>query len=177
MARWVIKTEEDYKKARADITRKLQGIVKAIKVATTGEIMDMLAETLEKAVSMAPVEEGSLREAGHCDVNGVTFARGTIDGGITRNDAALPDTDAKEQVFEIGFWVPGGGSGREGDINAYAWVQHEHVEFFHPDPVTLPGGRTVKGGQAKFLENAINADLTSWAERVKKAMNDAAKEV
>lgn len=165
MAKWVIRTAGDYRQFRQDLQWRFKELATAMVEASALEIQDMLADVLEKAVPRAPIDEGSLRESGHCRMDGVVFARGSLSGSITRR-RAYPSAEAKQFTFEIGFWVPDGGTGREGDVNTYAWVQHEHTEFNHP-----------KGGQAKFLETALIEERMKWRKRLAEALSKEVREV
>lgn len=166
MAKRMIKTSGDYrqfKRAMEHHFKRLEGVLKTVPTQT---IYECLLDTLKKAVSRAPLDEGSLREAGHVAVNGVRYARGQVNGGVNVLTTYDPDPHADRNEFTIGFFsVEGGGTGREGDVNTYAIVQHEHTEFNHP-----------KGGEAKFLETAVREDRVEWMRKIKEATDKALRE-
>ena len=159
-----IRSSADYQRAIKRMQRKFKTLEREMPMASAQAIYGCLADTLEKSVPRAPLDEGSLRESGHVSVNGVRHIRGTVEGGtveLTDYDPT-PSTEAVE--FEIGYSVEGGGSGREGDVNTYAIIQHEHTEFNHP-----------KGGEAKFLETAIAEERPKWKKRIADEMRDKAR--
>lgn len=162
MGKWVIKTSGDYHAAMNGIRHHMKRLEKVMATVPNQTIHECLVETLEKSVPRAPVDEGSLRESGHVAVDGMRTARGQVDGSVNKLTTYIPGETAKNTTFEIGYTVEGGGSGREGDVNIYAIVQHEHVEFDHP-----------KGGQAKFLESAIAEDRAKWNQKIKAAVSAA----
>ena len=164
MAKWEIKNPGDYQRAAGRINEKLDDLRRALKQVPAQTIHECLTDTLEKSVARTPVDEGPLRESGHVAVDGVRTVRGRADGSIHVQQNYVPNEEAAEVTFEIGYTVEGGGSGREGDVNTYAWVQHEHVEFNHPN-----------GGEAKFLETAINEDKPTWGPRIKTAVREQLK--
>ncbi|HNZ62774.1 MAG TPA: hypothetical protein PKH23_00350 [Bacillota bacterium] len=166
MGQWAIKTSADYKKFMSSMKQKFKVLEKEMLTSSTNAIYGCLADTLEKSVPRAPVEEGSLRESGHVSVNGVRYMRGNKDGSVSEITTFDPTPDATEVEFEIGYSVEGGGSGREGDVNAYAIVQHEHTEFNHP-----------KGGESKFLESAVDEDRPTWKKRIAEEMKNAVRNV
>lgn len=71
--------------------------------------------------------------------------RAPVEFGVLRNSAyATPPIDRNGQaVVEVGF-------GTE-----YAWVQHQRTDYEHP-----------RGGEAKYLENALNALRSGYVERM-----------
>lgn len=178
MARWVIKTPEDYRKAHASMNARLDRIREEIPTAAVEGIYRALIPTLEIAVRRAPVREGHLRRSGHISIDGARVAFGQPDGSIIDEftyDA--PPQAAEETTLEIGFTVEGGGTGKEGDVNTYAFVQHEHTEFDHPSTVTLSTGQTVLGGEAKFLETAIEDTAPDWRSTIWDHMNEALEDI
>lgn len=162
MAKWVIKTSGDYRRAVNDINSHFNRLRKVLKQVPAQTIHECLQDTLEKSVGRTPVDEGPLREAAHVSVDGVRTARGKADGSVNRLQNYTPEPTADQVDFEIGYTVEDGGSGKEGNVNLYAMVQHEHVEFNHP-----------KGGQAKFLESALAEDRATWNRRIKEATAEA----
>ncbi len=70
-----------------------------------------------------------------------------VDLGVLRGSgyATLPETKRLTAIVELGY----GGPAKD-----YAIVQHENLHFQHPE-----------GGEAKYLENAVNEE-TSSAVRV-----------
>ncbi len=166
MAKWAIKTSADYQRALRDMRRKFKVLEKEMLTSSANAIYGCLGDTLEKSVPRAPLDEGSLRESGHVSVNGVPYMRGTKDGGVSELTTYDPTQEATETEFEIGYSVEGGGTGREGDVNQYAIVQHEHTEFSHP-----------KGGEAKFLETAIDEERPKWKKRIADEMRQAIHDV
>lgn len=166
MAKWAIKTSADYQRALRDMRRKFKVLEKEMLTSSANAIYGCLGDTLENSVQRAPVEEGSLRESGHVSVNGVRYMEGKKDGTVSEITTYDPTPDATEVEFEIGYSVEGGGTGREGDVNQYAIVQHEHTEFIHP-----------QGGEAKFLENAIDEERPKWKKRIADEMRQAIHDV
>lgn len=155
MAKWVIRTRGDYAAFLNYVNKKMQTLSELMKTSSAQEIYECLKDVLADSVPLAPIEEGALREAGHVAVNNVRYARGNVDGSISETTSYDPTPDATQVDFAIGYTVEAGGTGREGDVNTYAVVQHEHVEFDHP-----------RGGQAKFLEMPIRQHQPTWAKRV-----------
>lgn len=164
MAKRMIKTRSDYRAAWNNINSRFDRLRKVLKQVPAQTIHECLQDTLEKSVQRAPVDEGALREAGHVAVNGTRTIRGNVDGSTSRLQTYTPEPTADLVEFQIGYTVEGGGKGREGNVNLYAMVQHEHTEFDHP-----------KGGEAKFLESAIAEDRATWNKRIKEATAAALK--
>lgn len=174
MATWVIKSPADYQRARMALSGRLDRIREELPTAVVEGVYMALLETLKIAVSRAPVEEGHLRRSGHISIDGARVAYGQVDGTVIDEFTyGAPPKDTKETVFVIGFTVEGGGTGKEGDVNLYAFVQHEHVEFDHPATVTLSTGQTVQGGEAKFLETAIIDTEGDWRSIIWNAVEAA----
>jgi hypothetical protein len=132
MAAWAIKTAADYERAYRAIQAKIDGVIKGVKGASFRAVLDIAVDWLGRAVQKAPHDTGDLRGSGYILVNGDLIAHGTGDesGSITvLSDPSVPESDVLR--VEIGFASP------------YAFVQHEHVEFYH------------KNGEAKYLEMVI----------------------
>lgn len=155
MAKWEVRTGKDYTAFLSSMTKKMNTLAELTKTSCVQEIYECLKDVLLESVPLAPVEEGSLRESGHVSVSGVRYITGTVDGGTKELTSYDPGSVASIVDFEIGYTVEDGGTGREGDVNQYAIVQHEHVEFDHPN-----------GGQAKFLEMPIRHHQPEWKKRV-----------
>ncbi|MGI6579937.1 MAG: hypothetical protein ACOX3H_06840 [Saccharofermentanales bacterium] len=155
MATRKIRTRGDYSSFLNDMNHRMKTMSELIKTSSVQEIYECLKDVLADSVPLAPIEEGALREAGHVAVNNVRYARGNVDGSISETASYDPTPDATQVDFAIGYTVEGGGTGREGDVNTYAVVQHEHVEFDHP-----------RGGQAKFLEMPLREHRNTWKKRV-----------
>lgn len=166
MAKWVVKSGDDYRNFKEQMKKKFDGLVKAMETVPAQTIYECLLATLKKSVPRAPLEEGSLRESGHVSINGVRYARGQVDGSVSVLSSYDPTTDASDVEFEIGYTAEGGGTGREGDVNRYAMVQHEHTEFNHP-----------LGGEAKFLETAVREDMTTWKRKIADELKRKMQEV
>jgi hypothetical protein len=146
--------------------RKFKVLEEKMLTSSANAIYGCLGDTLKKSVPRAPLDEGSLRESGHVSVNGVPYMTGKKDGSVSELTTYDPTPDASDVEFEIGYSVEGGGTGREGDVNQYAIVQHEHTEFVHP-----------QGGEAKFLENAIDEERPKWKKRIADEMRKAIRDV
>lgn len=146
MATWVIKTPSDYAAADKAIQAKLDKITKDVPKATVKAVTDVALQCIEKSVERAPKDLGDLRGSGYATVNQQQVASGNADGSITAAGAPVPSGDGTVEA-EIGFTAP------------YAFVQHEHVEFYHKD------------GEAKYLESVIVEHSSAW----KKHLIDSAK--
>ena len=155
MAKRVIKTRGDYSSFLNDMNHRMKTLADLVKTSSVQEIYECLKDVLADSVPLAPVDEGPLRESGHVAVNNVRYVVGNKDGSLTERVSYDPTPDAKTVDFAIGYTVEAGGTGREGDVNRYAIVQHEHVEFDHPN-----------GGQAKFLEMPLRVHRTKWKKRI-----------
>lgn len=101
-------------------------------------LMDAGFDVLGRAMRLAPVDTGHLRESGWLEVNGVEMARGQEDGGVARSAGSPPlaqDRATARVTFnattEDGRW-------------SYAVIQHERTDFKHE-----------RGGEAKYLEKAM----------------------
>lgn len=152
MAKRVIKTRGDYSSFLNDMNQKMQTLAELIVTSSVQEIYECLKDVLVDSIPLAPVDEGSLRESGHVAINGVRYVKGTLKGGLTEPNSYDPTPDAKTVDFAIGYTAEG--KGREGDVNTYAIVQHEHVEYHHDI------------GQAKFLELPLRYHRARWKNRI-----------
>lgn len=155
MGKRTIKTSGDYRSFLANMNHYMKKLSTLIQTSSAQEIYACLKDVLVESVPLAPLDEGSLRESGHVAVNGVRYARGNVDGSVSELASYDPSPSAGEIDFAIGYTTEGGGTGREGDVNTYAMVQHEHTEFNHP-----------KGGQAKFLEMPLRRQRGEWRKRI-----------
>ena len=122
--------------------KKLNQMIDNTGKATAKGLTDAGMNILGTAVERAPVDKGPLRESGYLYVGDEFIAGGSENGGTYFAGRAC---DYAESAI-VEFAEP------------YAKIQHEHVEFNHP-----------KGGQAKYLESAVNSEqgsvLRSISER------------
>lgn len=152
MAKRVIKSPADYQAAHAAMRKKFDKLSKAAINASATAVADVALDCLSRSVQRAPVEHGDLRGSGFVEINGAPIASGTEEGGIS-GGAYQPD-GSPEVVAKIGFTAP------------YAMVQHEHVEYDHPE-----------GGQAKYLDSVVNERSDRWRKHLKDSVKKAVKEV
>lgn len=154
MAKWEIRTKADYDKAAKAIQGKLDRLSKALVNAPLQAIADIALDCLSRAVQRAPVKLGDLRASGFVEVNSVSYASVSKEGAVTLNQSFTLDGKITHVVAKIGFTAK------------YAWVQHEHMEFEHPE-----------GGQAKYLESVVVESSERWKTYVKKKIAEALQEV
>lgn len=153
MARRVIRNASDWRSTQTALNRKLKALLDVAQSAPARAIGECLKDTLAKSVQRVPIDEGNLIQAAHVSVDGIRYVRGTVSRTVNGD---IPDLQpAREHSFEIGYTVEGGGRGTEGDVNTYAVIQHEHTEYSHPN-----------GGEAKYLESAIDEERPNWPKRI-----------
>lgn len=116
------------------------------------EVEHALKKHLEAAIKSA---EAALYQGGNIIMTEAK-ERAPVDLGTLRNSGyvTLPETRGGNTFVEVGF----GGAAK-----AYAVRQHEDTSYSHTDPKT---GNSV--GEAKYLENAINATEKQVQERIRK---------
>lgn len=111
--------------------------------ATRAEVVEFGLEVLGEAVRRAPVDTGDLRASLTMDVDGVTWASGTEEGGKEVHRSGDPGEG--RAVIRIGTsGIP------------YAARQHEELGYNHP-----------KGGEAKYLENPLNELASQLVEKIR----------
>lgn len=160
MSTFKISNVDEYQEFYKQLSSKLDVLRDAAEKVAPQVISEELTKTLKKAVSRAPVEEGHLRKAGKVTANSLIIAQGREDGSTNVMQTFVPNGTRTD--FEIGFWHADPKDHGAADVNTYSWIQHEDLSFKHP-----------RGGQAKFLESAINEDLSSWKAAIRKAMKEA----
>jgi len=116
------------------LVEALQDIVDKVKDGTPQGLANTATRVLADAVPRAPVDLGPLRGSGFVDVGGAKIAHGNADGSITVTGTAPSGATSATIGFD----------------EIYAHRQHEEVGWNHP-----------KGGQAKYLETAIDDLLAS----------------
>lgn len=150
MATWVIKTAADYERAYRAIKAKMDRVITSVNNAPFRAIIDIAIDWLGRAVEKAPLDTGDLRGSGYVLVNGELIAHGNDDGSTTiLSEPNIPQSNVT--VVEIGF------------ASSYAFVQHEHVEFYH------------ENGEAKYLEVVVVTRSEAAREYLVNAVKDAIK--
>lgn len=110
------------------------------------DVMDQLAFALEKAGDLT--EEGLLDVT--VDIGSRAAERAPVETGALRGSmTATVEQDGDQLVGEVRF------------TEKYAAVQHERVDFRHP-----------QGGEAKYLEKAALEKLEQVRERIAASLND-----
>lgn len=144
---WNIKSTESYNMAFHRIQEKLDRIAEEVPRATLEALEEVATDCISRSVARAPVDKGDLRGTGFVDINGQQVAMGRDDksGGIDITGSPGQPQDGTNEAL-IGF------------SSEYAFVQHEHMEFNHP-----------QGGQAKFLELTIHEQKEAWLELLRDA--------
>ena len=136
-------------RTQAKINRK----VKAARRSVKHELISFCLAVMGLAAQKAPVDLGDLRGSFVIEVNGQRWAHTESDeSGSAR---VIQDrTDVPDESSEITIYL-----GTAGIV--YAARQHEEITWNHP-----------KGGEAKYLENALNELLPT----LMKWLQDAARE-
>lgn len=130
--------------------------IRAAGSAAKRELIEFCLAVMGLAARKAPVDLGDLRGSFVIEVNGERWAHTESDAtGAVRlvNDR----TDVPTEADEIRIYVGTAGI-------PYAVRQHEELAWNHP-----------KGGQAKYLEVALNELLPRLTERLQAAAREGAQ--
>lgn len=135
----------------AELQRELERRLRNMQLASPKAMTDVVFDLLGKSVALAPVDLGDLRGSGHANVNDATIASGSANGGTSGAGSPGPDRGGKT-TGEVAFSEP------------YAVIQHETLTFNHP-----------KGGEAKYLEKPLAANMGKYVDRLTGKLSDAAQ--
>lgn len=130
--------------------------IRAAGNATKAALIEFALAVMGLAAQYAPVDQGDLRGGFVISINGERWAHTESDasGGVRLvNDR----TDVPAEVDEITIYI-----GTSGIV--YAARQHEELTWRHP-----------KGGQAKFLERALNELLPTLNAKLRAAAREGAQ--
>lgn len=146
MAKWVVKTAEDYRYAFTQINASVNELANRAWGLSLIGAFHWAVEVMGEAMDLAPVDTGHLRDSAYVylEVDGDVAAYSLA--GVTQTLNSLPSSIGSAKIT-VGFSAE------------YAFVQHEHIEFNHP-----------LGGQAKYLETAIDRLKPALQTMIRKAL-------
>lgn len=100
------------------------------------------------------VTKKALRTTGQ-DLRSKSVNRAPIDTGKLRKSCVVDEAEIGNLSIKVGY---------SPDVDHYAMVQHERLDFNHP-----------RGGEAKFLENPLNENRERYTEYIGKKIKEAIK--
>jgi hypothetical protein len=131
---------EGYDDVRAALRHATREVLKELTRGMVENVEDLLGRGMRRA----PVDEGTLRGSGSARVNQTEVAHTEGAGTDHRVVGSSVSPPIKAQIEgEVGFNTP------------YAAVQHEHVEFRHP-----------QGGEALYLVNPLKEMTSRYVENL-----------
>lgn len=81
------------------------------------------------------------------DLQSKSVDRAPIDTGKLRENCVVDESEIGQHIVKIGY---------SPEVNDYSVVQHERLDFNHPN-----------GGEAKYLENPFNENAQQYIEKIK----------
>ena len=142
MAKSIIKLR-GLEKTLKELNKRVSNVESAAPKAFTDVVLDLTGKSIDRA----PVKDGMLRGSGFAEINGVRVAQGMKGGGMKTLGTA-------PKVSKL--------RGKVGFSEEYALIQHERLDFSHP-----------QGGEAKYLENPLKENRDKYINHIKNSIKKA----